>query len=91
MGTSRVKRLSHKGWPCQLGTPPVVEKPGNQANAPMESFFAPLKKELVRGADFATRAEARAAVVEYIEVFYSTQRRHSPLGYVSPAAYEQTE
>jgi len=60
-------------------------------NAPMESFFASLKKELVHGADFATRAEARAAIVEYIEVFYNNQRRHSSLGYVSPAAYEHTE
>jgi transposase InsO family protein len=60
-------------------------------NAPMESFFASLKKELVHGADFATRAAARAAVVEYIEVFYNTRRRHSSLGYVSPAAYEQAE
>ena len=60
-------------------------------NAPMESFFASLKKELVHGADFATRAEARAATVEYIEVFYNNERRHSSLGYVSPAEYEQTE
>jgi putative transposase len=60
-------------------------------NAPMESFFASLKKELVHGADFATRAEARAAIVEYTEVFYNTKRRHSSLGYVSPAEYEQTE
>ncbi|HEX5269794.1 MAG TPA: IS3 family transposase [Gemmataceae bacterium] len=60
-------------------------------NAPMESFFASLKKELVHGADFATRAEARAAIVEYIEVFCNTRRRHSSLGYVSPAEYEQTE
>jgi transposase InsO family protein len=60
-------------------------------NAPMESFFASLKKELVHGADFAARAAARAAVVEYIEVFYNTRRRHSSLGYVSPAEYEQAE
>jgi len=60
-------------------------------NAPMESFFASLKKELVHDADFATRAEARAAIVEYIEVFYNTKRRHSSLGYVSPAEYEQAE
>ena len=60
-------------------------------NAPMESFFASLKKELVHDADFATRAEARAAIVEYIEVFYNTKRRHSSLGYVSPAEYERTE
>jgi len=60
-------------------------------NAPMESFFASLKKELVHGADFATRAQARAETVEYIEVFYNSQRRHSSLGYVSPAEYEQAE
>jgi transposase InsO family protein len=60
-------------------------------NAPMESFFASLKKELVHDAAFATRAEARAAIVEYIEVFYNSQRRHSSLGYVSPAEYEQSE
>jgi len=60
-------------------------------NAPMESFFASLKKELVHDADFATRAEARAAIFEYIEVFYNRQRRHSALGYVSPAEYEQVE
>ncbi len=60
-------------------------------NAPMESFFASLKKELIHDADFATRAEARAAIFEYIEVFYNVQRRHSSLGYVSPAEYEQSE
>jgi putative transposase len=60
-------------------------------NAPMESFFASLKKELVHDADFATRAEARAALVEYIEVFYNNQRRHSSLAYVSPAEYEQSK
>jgi putative transposase len=60
-------------------------------NAPMESFFASLKKELIHDANFATRAEARAAVVEYIEVFYNNKRRHSSLGYVAPAEYEQSE
>jgi transposase InsO family protein len=58
-------------------------------NAPMESFFASLKKELVHHEDYQTRAEARASIFEYIEVFYNQQRLHSSLGYVSPAAYEQ--
>jgi len=58
-------------------------------NAPMESFFASLKKEWIHDADFATRAEARTAIVEYIEVFYNSKRRHSSLGYVSPAEYER--
>ena len=59
-------------------------------NAPMESFFASLKKELVHHEDYATRAAARASIFEYIEVFYNRQRRHSTLGYVSPAEYEQS-
>ena len=58
-------------------------------NAPMESFVASLKKELVHGADFATREEARAEIFEYIEVFYNRTRRHSALGYRSPDEYER--
>jgi putative transposase len=58
-------------------------------NAPMESFFATLKKELVHQERYTTRAEARASVFEYIEVFYNRERRHSSLGYVSPQSYEE--
>ena len=54
-------------------------------NAPMESFFASLKTERVHEARFRTRAEAKAAVFEYIEVFYNRQRLHSTLGYRTPA------
>ena len=54
-------------------------------NAPLESFFAALKMERVHEARFRTRAEARAAVFEYIEVFYNRQRLHSALGYRTPA------
>ena len=57
-------------------------------NAPMESFFASLKKELVHRVSFATRADAERAVFEYVEVFYNRVRRHSTLGYVAPAAFE---
>ena len=58
-------------------------------NAPMESFFASLKKELVHDEDYATRAEARSSIFEYIEVFYNRVRRHSSLGYKSPVEYER--
>jgi putative transposase len=58
-------------------------------NAPMESFFASLKKELVHHEDYLTRVQARASIVEYIEMFYNPKRRHSSLGYLSPAEYEQ--
>ena len=53
-------------------------------NAPMESFFASLKKELVHRQQFRTRAQAKAAIFEYIEVFYNRQRRHSGIGYQTP-------
>jgi transposase InsO family protein len=58
-------------------------------NAPMESFFASLKKELVHHEDYQTRVQARASIFEYIETFYNPKRRHSSLGYLSPANYER--
>lgn len=57
-------------------------------NAPMERFFGSLKRERTDLRLFATRDEARACVIEYIELFYNSQRRHSYLDYVSPMAYE---
>ncbi len=59
-------------------------------NAPVESFFASLKKELVHHEDYATRDEAKASLFEYVEAFYNRVRRHSSLGYVAPAEYERT-
>ncbi len=53
-----------------------------------ESFFASLKEELIHRRSWATRAQARRAVVEYIEVFFNRRRLHSSLGYLSPAEYE---
>ena len=50
----------------------------------MESFFASLKKKLVHRQRFKTRAQAKAAIFEYIEVFYNRQRRHSGIGYKTP-------
>jgi transposase InsO family protein len=58
-------------------------------NAPVESFFATLKKELVAGEVFYTREQARREIVDYIEGFYNSWRRHSALGYLSPAAFEE--
>jgi putative transposase len=57
-------------------------------NAPMESFFATLKKELVHHEDYTTREQARLSIFEYIETFYNRTRRHSSLEYLSPADYE---
>ena len=58
-------------------------------NAPMESFFATLKKELIHHEDYETREEARRSIFEYIEVFYNRVRRHSSLGYKSPDEFER--
>ena len=58
-------------------------------NAVAESFFATLKVELVHGAAWPTREQARRAIAEYIELFYNPQRRHSSLGYRSPITFER--
>lgn len=59
-------------------------------NAVGESFFATIKNELLEDGVWPTRAAAHAAIFEYIEGWYNTRRRHSTLGYLSPAAYEAT-
>jgi transposase InsO family protein len=57
-------------------------------NAAMESFFATLKGECAYRV-FITKAEARLAIFEFIEVWYNRQRLHSSLGYRSPVEFEQ--
>ena len=54
-------------------------------NAAAESFFATLKNEMYYRHRFTTRAKARFAIAEYIEVFYNRQRLHSTLDYRTPA------
>ncbi len=58
-------------------------------NALAESFVATLKTELLYRNTWATRRVARTAIFEYIEGFYNTRRRHSALGYLSPAEFEE--
>ena len=58
-------------------------------NAPVESFFATLKRELVHDRRFQTREQAKSEIFEFIEVWYNRQRRHSALNYLSPADYEK--
>jgi transposase InsO family protein len=57
-------------------------------NAVVESFFATLKTELVSDAHWNTRAEAKSAVVTWIEGWYNRERMHSTLDYISPVQYE---
>ena len=59
-------------------------------NAVAESFFATLETELLMRTSFATRNQARSEVFDYIEGFYNPHRRHSSIGYHSPADYERS-
>ena len=73
----------------KFGMQASMSRKGNcYDNAPMESFFGTFKTELTFDRDYATRYEARLDIFEYIEVFYNPYRRHSALGYKSPANYE---
>lgn len=58
-------------------------------NAVVESFFATLTKELLLDGLFESRAAASRAVFEFIEIWYNRKRRHSTLGYRTPAEYER--
>ena len=52
-----------------------------------ESFFGSLKKERVHGVSYKNRAEAKADIIEYIEMFYNSFRRHRHLGNKSPREF----
>jgi putative transposase len=74
----------------QFGMRQSMSRKGNcWDNAPMESWFASLKKEQVHLQHFKTRAQARSAIFDYIEVFYNKVRRHSKINNMSPADFER--
>jgi putative transposase len=77
-------QTDQEGWAHAIQYRMCRRKGECMDNAPMESFFASLKKEMVHQRRFRTRAEAKAAIFEYIEVFYNRQRRHSGIGYKTP-------
>ena len=58
-------------------------------NAYAESLFSRYKAELLEGGAFSDVEEARIETFDYIENYYNRVRRHSALGYLSPAEYEQ--
>jgi putative transposase len=75
---------------AQFGMQASMSRKGNcYDNAPMESFWGSLKKEMIHHQRYATRVNAESAIKEYIEIFYNRQRRHSRLGYVSPASFAE--
>lgn len=72
------------------GLIPSMSRRGNCFdNAVAESLFSSLKKERIRRIIYPSREEAQVDVVDYIEVFYNRNRRHSHLGQVSPHNFEQ--
>ena len=77
------KLLSEQGITCSMSRAGEVWD-----NSAMESFFSSLKTERVARKVYRTRAQARADVFDYIEVFYNPKRRHSTLGYVSQIRFE---
>jgi transposase InsO family protein len=58
-------------------------------NAVAESFFATLEKELIQESNWPIREQARRAIFDFVEIWYNRQRRHSSLGYRTPAEFEQ--
>jgi transposase InsO family protein len=80
------QRLKDAGIACSMS------RRGNcWDNAPTESFFASLKKEMVYRTRFDTRDQARTAVFDWIEVWYNRKRRHSAIGYISPEVFERQQ
>lgn len=80
----------YRDWLKHLGIKASMSRKGNcWDNAVAESFFATLKIELQPKRTWRTRADARAAVVEYIENWYNPRRRHSANGYLSPSTFEK--
>ena len=78
------KRLEDEGLVPSMGRAGSAHD-----NALAESFVATLKTELLYRSSWPTRQVARTAIFEYIEGFYNTRRRHSALGYLSPAEFEE--
>ena len=80
---------AYQAFLARHGIRPSMSRRGDcWDNAVVESFFKTLKTELVYHRSYRTRAEARGDVFDYIERFYNQRRRHSFLGYRSPAEYE---
>nr|WP_169740966.1 MULTISPECIES: IS3 family transposase [Methylomicrobium] len=80
---------SHRALLKQHGIRQSMSRKGNcWDNSVSESFFHTLKTERAHQQTYQTRAEAKQAIFEYIEVFYNRERLHSANGYMSPVDYE---
>lgn len=82
---SRAYQAELKAWDIAVS----MSRVGNcWDNAMMESFFGTFKQELIHHERFATKRQARSAVIAWIEGWYNRRRRHSSLGYQSPESFE---
>jgi transposase InsO family protein len=82
--------LAYRSRLAAHGARPSMSRRGDcWDNAVAESFFATLEWELLMHHTWRTRAEARHAIFDYITTWYNPRRRHSQLGYLSPAEFER--
>ena len=92
--TDRGVQYASSQYRQALGSAEAVASMSRKANcydnAVMEAFWSTLKLELVYRREFATARQAHQALFEYIEAFYNRRRRHSALGYRTPASFECT-
>ena len=85
---SRYCSLDYQALAKEHGFIRSMSRKGNcWDNAPMESFWGKLKQEWLNGQHFRTRGEAKAAVFEYIWIFYNRKRIHEANGYLPPEEY----
>ena len=70
-------------------TPSMSRKGNCYDSAAMESFWSPLKEELVHRRSFISRAEAAGAIFDYLETFYNRGRLHRALGFICPVEFEK--
>jgi putative transposase len=75
------------GLPYRYQYAPNTQHPG--FNAVAESFFQLLKRERIKRHIYSTRNDARSDIVDYIEIFYNSKRRHSFNNQLSPVQYEK--
>jgi putative transposase len=82
---------------CSHAFQKILEKHGilssmsRKDNTVAESFFGSLKVEQVIRAKYSCRSAAREEIVEHIEMFYNSSRRHSSLGYMNPMDFEKQQ
>ena len=80
----------HRAAIERIGAVSSMSRKGNcWDNAVAESFFGTLKCELDLAKSIGSKVQTRAAVFEWIEVWYNRERRHSSLGFLSPMMFEE--